>query len=160
MRTLLGTASLNYMADGSTSEQMAISIAQSSDLDLDDEERSVLGTRLARLFETKALPILAKSVDVLTDHERLYLSGRVLSDVRSVFGPSDSIEPIAAVIVHHLRIDYQTREGQSGFYVAMDPTDLVELRDAVNRALEKGEALEALMAETGVPTVRLEEVDP
>lgn len=55
------------------------------------------------LASDSALSASAKAVGLLNDNPRNYLFGRVLTDMRPVFGVSVEEEPIAMAIVHTLK---------------------------------------------------------
>lgn len=103
----------------------------------------------------QSLGITAKAVGVTADHERTYHRSRILTDMRPIFG-DDVSKPAAAVIVHTLRVSYLSNRSSenAAFFVAMDSLDLQDLRDQIDRALEKEKATVQSLAAIGLPVLK------
>lgn len=89
---------------------------------------------------SESLGLLSKARDVMTDQQRIWCHGRILSDLRPVFDSKDPAKIDAAVVIHNLMIHYRGAE-DSEFFVAMDRIDLLELQELIERALEKHKAI-------------------
>ena len=115
-----------------------------------ENDKATLETRLAKIFELRrSLSVTTKALDVLTSHDRVFYTARILTDLRPVFDESgDLIE--AAVIVHNLRIHYGQDDDHRDFYVALDTRDIQSLRDVLDRADKKARSLEELLRLSGV----------
>ncbi|HET6386457.1 MAG TPA: hypothetical protein VFJ58_23945 [Armatimonadota bacterium] len=72
----------------------------------------------------------------------------MLSDVRHVF--SHDLAPVAAVIVHQLRIGYLEDVERKEFWVTLDTNDLDQLIATLDRARTKAEKLRATIATSGI----------
>lgn len=92
------------------------------------------------------LGIVSRGMSILLEQERLFSECRVFSDVRPVFDADLGAAPSAAVIVHKLKIDYQQDDENKSFFVSLDATDLMRLRDVVERAIKKDAGLRHSMA--------------
>ena len=96
---------------------------------------------LVKLFSLEdSLGVTSKALGVMIQNQHVYSEARVLSDIRAIFKPH-SEEPVAAVIVHNLRIAYQEGEASREFYVAMDSNDLRDMKKHIDRAITKEAAL-------------------
>jgi hypothetical protein len=133
---------------------------------MDVLENSQLKPADRELFETSIKVLLApdsplaltsKALTVMNEHSNVYLGGRVLTDLRPVFGSSVEEAPAALVAVHNLKISYRHNHDLSEFFVAMDNADIVELMDVLGRALKKEQALRHF---TNEKQVNLLEVKP
>lgn len=112
--------------------------------------------RLQRLLSIGgALDTVSKAARVLYDHERVFTGARVLTDVRAVFGADVEKDPVGTVIVEMLRIQYQEHGEEKNFYVAMDPSDLSEFRETLDRADKKTQTLRSVLSR-----VNLEYLNP
>lgn len=133
-------------AEGWGIDETARAIAWSLD-DLDDAARSRLVARLVRALESEGLLLTSKALDVLTDHDRVYLEARILTDLRPVFldDPTSGIQ--AGVIVHTLRINHLVDGAEASFYVALDEADLEDLQGTLDRAVEKADHLRGFAAQ-------------
>jgi hypothetical protein len=105
---------------------------------------------LVEVLSMPTMVVTAKAIDVLTSHQRIYLGGRIFSDVRPVFGVDVSAGPIAAVIVHTLRISVRDGQDYTDLYIALDSSDIQALRVVLDRATEKELALIEGLRKQGV----------
>jgi len=103
------------------------------------------------------LALTSKALAVMNEHSNAYLAGRVLTDLRPVFGSSVEESPAALVAIHTLKISYRHNHDLSEFFVAMDNADIIELMDVLGRALKKEQALRHF---TNEKQVNLLEVKP
>jgi hypothetical protein len=117
------------------------------EIEFPKDKLAVLEKRLGGLLNLdKTLGITAKALDVMTEHEHVFCSGRILSDIRPVFtGSPESAD--AALIVHNLQIGFHnTSEGKhQEIYIALDTDDLEQLKDIIARAEKKTMALRAII---------------
>ena len=115
-----------------------------------ETDKATLETRLTKIFELRrSLSLTTKALGVLTSHDRVFYSARILTDVRPVFSESgDVIE--AAVIVHNLRIHYGQDDDHKDFYVALDTSDIQSLRDVLDRADKKAQSLQKFLQRSGI----------
>lgn len=115
-----------------------------------ESDKSILKDRTVRVFEgRKGLSITTKAMGVVVDQDRIFYSAKILTDVRPVFDEKgDSVD--AAVIVHNLRIHYGQDGDHKDFYVALDTSDLQDLREVLDRADVKAKTLEGLLKRSGV----------
>lgn len=106
---------------------------------------------LAEIFsEDSALSLSAKALDVLTDHQRVFLHARVLTDLRPVFKSNIAEAPVAMIPVHSLKLVYRSEGVPRDFYVALDSQDVKSLLDVLQRAVSKEESLRGLVEEKGL----------
>jgi hypothetical protein len=93
----------------------------------------------------------AKAGPVLTEHERIFDSVRVLTDFRPIFHTDLSEKPNAGVIVHMLRITQRDKhKNKKDAYYALDSNDMEALRRVLDRALEKEKCLRDAMGGAGI----------
>ncbi len=93
----------------------------------------------------------AKAGYVLTQHERIFVGARILTDVRPIFHSNVSEKPDSSVIIHMLRITQRDDYGnQADQYFALDSNDIRAVKKLIDRALKKEETLKSLMKDSGV----------
>lgn len=93
----------------------------------------------------------AKAGVVLTEHERIFDSARIVTDFRPIFHTNVSEKPNAGVIVHMLRITQRdARNKKIDAYYALDSNDLDALRKILDRAAEKENCLRGAMGAAGI----------
>jgi hypothetical protein len=102
-----------------------------------------------------SVAVTAKALDVMTEHEHVFCSARILSDIRPVF-TSSLDAPEAAVIVHNLEIGFhdKSENRHREFYVALDIHDIQKLKDILDRASKKTAALETIIANSKLPHLK------
>jgi hypothetical protein len=126
------------------------------ELRLEADLREQFKNRLIRMLSGTLFDIVVKSRDVLYQHERLFGSARVISDIRLVFGESEEGNPKAAVIVHSLKLHYIQNNEHKEFFVALDDKDIGLLIDELIRAQEQAETLKSTLATANVPYIDVE----
>lgn len=116
------------------------------------ERQAEFGRRIKALLSFDSLAIGAKSRDLQTDHERVYLNARVITDLRPVFRGSPEETPVGLLLHHMLRLTYFDRnDGERGsVYIAMDDDDLSNLKRLLERAEVKGTTLRKYLDDSGI----------
>ena len=108
-----------------------------------DSQVERFGNNLLYILNTNtSLDLTAKVSLIKNDQSHAYLQSKIYTDVRPLFGRSDA-KVYGAVIIHTLKLSYQDGEQRKDFFVALDQSDLLSLRDVIERA----EAKEATMRE-------------
>jgi len=103
-----------------------------------DRARAVLADILSL---DQSLGLIAKALSVMSEHERMFMSGRIVTDIRPIFRPDLAEQPGAAIIVHELRVAFNEAGESREFFVAMDSKDVKALQAVLQRALQKEENL-------------------
>lgn len=106
---------------------------------------------IAALSLENTLGTAAKAGYVLTQHERIFVNARILTDIRPIFHSNVSEKPGSATLVHMLRMTH--RDNHRNYldeYFALDSNDIRHLKELIDRALKKEETLKALMKNAGV----------
>ena len=138
--------------DGEGAADLSRDVAQSRDLDLADPAREALADRLPPLLVLESLSLAARASDLITEYDRVFHDARILNDLRPVFGPNPSDGPKAALLVATLKIDYHVAGGPlDSTYFALDYSDLLRLRDVVDRALAKHASLRGSVEKMNLP---------
>ncbi len=115
------------------------------------KEMTKISPMLDRLLNIETLNTIAKAARLLRDGERLYCSGKILSDIRPVFGQDPAARPNGAVITHTLKIGYHEGSGHVEFHVVLDSADLLALAEVVKRAEIKDQTLRDLLKSANLP---------
>ncbi len=102
-------------------------------------------TLIGLLSSKKALGISAKANEILQEHEHVFRSARILTDIRPVFGEDPKKDPNEAVLVHMLKIMYTHGDFHKEFFVALDSNDVDVLSHITTRAREKDQSIRSLL---------------
>jgi len=97
------------------------------------------------------LGVTARAAAIMVEHEHVWQSARILTDLRPVFGAIPTEPPKAIVVIHNLRIAYREGESTKEFFVALDSNDLRVLRAVLERAENKESSLESFISKTERP---------
>jgi hypothetical protein len=118
---------------------------------IDTDDVPKLGQRLSRIFDIEDAGVEIKGSLLRLEHEHRYCAARILTDVRPIFGLDVNAPPRAMQINHILRVTYHEDEDATReIYFALQPQDLSELRELIERAEAKESSLRSALAATGV----------
>lgn len=116
----------------------------------DPESSSVLEKRLSSILKSSdSLVIVAKALNVMTEHDRIFLNARIISDIRPIFTTSLDA-PKAAVIIHNLVVTNAQNNEQMETFFALDDSDLKQLKRIIERAEEKSNALKSMLRKSNI----------
>lgn len=104
-----------------------------------------------------SLGVTAKISALRSDHQRVFCSSRILTDIRPVFGDDPTKSPRAAVVVHSLRLTYHVGDTHDDIFVALDAEDLRVLRNHCDRAMKKELALNEQIRRTDMTLLEAED---
>lgn len=136
--------------------EVAASVADSSELELEGDARAALARILESGLLGRATAALAKAVDVGAEHERLYHVARVMTDLRPVF--LDAAEgPAGLVLTHTLKFDYYNEGDVHGTEFVLSEQDLQSLLRVLERASVKASSLREALGASGLQLFDLAE---
>jgi hypothetical protein len=122
---------------------------------VDPSRAETLKNYLRSLLSVGSLELASKVAELSHEHANLFESSRILTDVRPVFGADSSdLQIQGAVIINTLKIRFWNAGGSQEVYVSLDEEDLEQLRDTVARALNKNQAVRALMTNRSIPDLQ------
>ncbi len=138
--------------DGLSATELARDVAWSQDIVLDEVEREAFAKRLERVLSFETLVLAARAHDVVTEADHVFHDARILTDIRPVFGANIANGPKAAVLVANLKIEYHEDRGPiNASFFMLDHSDLIRLRNVVDRALTKVTSLRAIIDTMDLP---------
>ncbi len=113
--------------------------------------------RLSRLMEPGGvLFLLSRAANVILDNERIFLRSRIISDLRPIFEPDLEKGPSSASIIHTLKLEYRQGNESQEFFITLDSLDIKQLREQLERAEKKAEALKRWLEKSEVSYVEIE----
>jgi hypothetical protein len=115
------------------------------EFDLSNESRDQFKQRLAQLLDCKSLGVASKTRLLQREYERRYCSARIVTDIRPIFSSDIETQPIAAVVMHTLRVKYHQDDDLREVFVALKADDLEELKGSIERAETKAASLRTLL---------------
>jgi hypothetical protein len=150
-------ARLNRVSDEELAEAVSVGLSESSAEVpvevLSDAQLTALRFRLAQLLDTGVFEKLTKAQDIFSENDQTFLDGRIITDIRPVYGDNPDEGPSGVVVVHNLRVRY-FREGQErAFSVALRVRDLEELLQVIERARRKAISFHNLIRELDLSSI-------
>lgn len=131
---------------------------------LNSDIRNSLSSLLeTALFADRPLGLMFKSNDLKTFYPQNFSRVQIVSDIRPLFSSDDSTAtPVAAMITHSMRISYQRKIGEfDDFFVGLETEELLELKECVDRALDKSKILDDFLKKSGYQFLKEEsDVNP
>jgi hypothetical protein len=128
----------------------AMDISGNEKLQLDTKAREDFRKRLVNLLNGKLLAIAAKASYVLHEHDRTFGRIQITTDIRSIFGTDVSSSPVAAIIVHMLKLHYIQDREHKDFFLALDTADISILIDALKRAQAEAQTLKSTLTAANI----------
>lgn len=100
-----------------------------------------------------SLGVTSKALSVMRQSKRVYCTSRIVTDIRPIFDLDPSKRPAGACIVHSLKIAFHEdgKRRTKHVYIAMDISDLKQLRRNIDRAIQKESTLAELLKGVGLP---------
>src|SRR5712691_4247671 len=121
-----------------TVQDFASEVADSPDLkDLSPDKKPGFQQCLIRLLGLRPIYVGQNALSLIYDNERVLSQARIISDLRPVYGPKVEEGPAGAIIVHTLKLEYQTISGPAEFFLALTVEGIESLLNTVQRAKEK-----------------------
>lgn len=130
----------------------ALKVAQAfSDEKIDAQWKKLRQFLIGALSSERTVGTTVKAGIVLTQHERIFVGARILTDLRPIYHLKVSEKPDAAVIIHMLKITQRDNFGhQQDYYFALDSNDIATIQELTERAMAKEKTLKGLMENSGV----------
>ena len=151
---ILVEAILSMMAyaedHGHDLDEMIEGVSASEQFGLGDSDSRRLAARIMSLIQHGPIRMLQKGAALALEHDRLFLDAQIVTDVRPVFGDDVEEGMAAAVLTHSLRIDFIQAGRNESFYVSLDPLDLKNMHQVVDRAINKSDFLGATLESAGI----------
>jgi hypothetical protein len=106
---------------------------------------------LPEFVELESLRLQAKAVDLQVDHGRTYQSAKIITELRPVFDMATAEHIVGALIAHVLKVTYFSSGQSQEIFIALDDSDLAELKKAIAKAEVKGRVLrESVVTKLGL----------
>ena len=126
-------------------EALALDFARSYAATIEDETEFSDSEEI-NLFAGKLQMVLAaernlgktyKAVQLSQHNPNIFRECRIASDIRLIFDYDLSKKNRSAIVQHQLGIEYFSNGEANDFFIALDRNDLEQLKEQINRALEK-----------------------
>lgn len=108
--------------------------------------------RVEAVLASRAVAIMSHASEITSEHQNVFQSARILTDIRPVFWPGPD-EVVGAVLTQTLKIDYYHGTEPRTFFVALDGEDLIKLRAVLERAERKTASALHLFEQADLPRI-------
>lgn len=148
---LMAFARLSYEESEQESRKNIIELAQGPELDLSEEQRKTLVSRVLAIVACENLVLAARTAYVERNHEKILSGSDVGTDIRPMTSAEGSLESV--VLWHSLTVQYLSRssETEPTETFVVGHSDLIDLKEQIDDALKSRQALQEKMALSGIP---------
>jgi hypothetical protein len=123
-----------------------------------EEQKKIFEARITTLLSINgALDVASKVGELLLEYEHLFLSSRIITDIRPVFDSDLNKIPAGALIVHTLKLEYKQGNEEKDFYIALDTNDVKKMREQLDRAEQKAKSIKLMLNQAQVSYLDVEE---
>jgi hypothetical protein len=144
LRSVLSITSIFETASRNI-EEFTIAFAQSFQniVKCDDIKRDAFAGKLALLLaHFDKVMLNAKAGEIILENKHNLQHSRIISDIRTIFVENLTEDKHYAVIIHNLKLTYTSdAKSDNEFFISLDLTDLHNLKNIVDRAIEKDKIL-------------------
>jgi hypothetical protein len=120
----------------------------------DEEDANTFKERLTTLLTNDVLCFSQKVSDVFYDHEKLFTSVDISTDIRPVFTSEQN--PQLAVLGAVLRLDYRCEGESRNIYLGIDRNDIKMLKGAIEKAEKRIQLIEGIIEKAGMKELKME----
>jgi hypothetical protein len=136
---------VHYLCLSSTTSESDLLDAIKASLQSNEPEKiaklDVLIKNISLLIKVRVLRASAKAWSLISDHEKIFLNSRILTDIRPVFEEDVDKPLMASLILHTLKLTMRVDGIPQTVYLAADSDDLRDLQLNIERALSKANYL-------------------
>jgi len=144
-------AHLEVPLDGFVSDVVNVLRTATPPKVLSEESERIFRSRLTALLSVAPLAISAKAQILQREYSYLFHDAKIITDVRPVFGQNTTQPPDGMILDHTLKLVYHEGLGDHReLYLALDQSDLIELKEVIKRAEEKEQTLRGLLQDAGI----------
>lgn len=131
------------------SADLTVSLKELSKIKLTSKMLNKFQERLKILFvNCENLKITFKAFSLCFENDKVYKQGRIFTDIRIIFNNDLKDTHRNAVILHQLKIEFEKNEEQNNLFLALDSDDLLNLKEQIERAIEKEKQIKSSYGET------------
>ncbi|TAE60434.1 MAG: hypothetical protein EAZ87_05905 [Nostocales cyanobacterium] len=110
------------------------------------EELALFEQRINKILEIDgSISISSKAIGLLQEYDSIFLSSRIVTDIRPVFKTETKAGVAGALVVHTLRIAYQDASDTKEFYVALDSNDVKKLQEQLSQSLAEADVVKSIL---------------
>ncbi|HJZ12926.1 MAG TPA: hypothetical protein VJ521_12285 [Acidobacteriota bacterium] len=125
------------------------------ELVLDAEKENRFRERLRMLLGFEALTTASKAVFLQHEHEHPFCHARIFTDARPIYSDDPNAPPSAMAISHMLKLAYHkgSRNDVEEIHIALDMSDLLKLKELIQRAESKAASLREVFESVQMPVI-------
>jgi hypothetical protein len=116
------------------------------------KEGNPLDNRLFRLIDDRKIYYAFKITDLKTENKNIYVTSKILTDIRPIFDIDVEKIPLIGITQHTLHLHYQSDLGapHKDFYINLTSSEISELIGVLIRADKKEETLNTIYKKAGI----------
>jgi len=122
--------------------------------DIISDKKKLSDRLISALSFNRTLGITAKAENVMSEHQNVYIDGRILTDLRPVFCEEIDEDKPVTTIIHNLIINYLADDIMKKMVFALDSNDLDKLEKIIARAKSKERVLKQICTDSSLTCLR------
>jgi len=131
----------------------AVKVSGLPEFNFDEAGRLRFVKNMRALLGIDTLVFLAKANALQRDHERIFHTAKILTDLRPVFHAAGE-QPKEMILEYTLKIVFHDGSRRHReIYMVLDERDIVALREAIDRAEQKATALRSLCGDKSITLI-------
>ena len=141
--------------DSFVRDDLAPAFASTGDVRLqtDGPQWEKVRSFLTEALGTNWLSVSVKARNLVLSESHLFLSARIVSDLRLVFAKDPLSLPSAGMVLHSLKLNYLADREEAVAEFVLDREDLLKLNKVIERALVKDQTLAKVLQQAKVRKV-------
>jgi hypothetical protein len=124
------------------------------ELQVSSADRGHFIKKMETILGLESPGFLAKASVLQRDHEHIFHSAKILTDLRPVFHAPDE-PPREMILEYMLKLVFHDGNRHREMYMALDSGDIAHLREMIERAEKKAVSLKSLLESKGIVSLRL-----
>lgn len=156
IEAVLGIAGSVEWADISVRD-LVEELSQDDALELEPDARGALVENMLLLAVVPQVSLLARAASLFAEDERSFCTSRTVSDIRPVFSSATETDVSGALIHHMLKLESHHDGKLESQYLTISREGLSQLRDVLDRAIEKHDSLRGVLKGAGITVLEIEE---
>lgn len=119
-------------------DKLATAYKEKKTEETEEDSIRLLKDNLSIIFENAdSLKKTFKAFYLFRDNMNVFNESKVMTDIRLLFNDDLQEKPRCGIILHQLKIDYWVNNNPKSIFISMDKEDVMDLREALQRALDK-----------------------
>ncbi|MFT3909941.1 MAG: hypothetical protein QM737_10980 [Ferruginibacter sp.] len=122
---------------------------------ISEKDESKLSGRITQILLDKKLFYAYKATDLITENKNIFISSKIITDIRPIFDLNIEEPPKVGITQHTLHLHYNSDSGEphKDFYITLTSDDIQTLLFSLLRAEDKEKTLVEVYKKAGITSL-------